>query len=79
LTETNAKYLVRQKEAFLEGTPGPDFPGGKGESEHIGRLTEKDIEAAGGEQALSAMGFGGWKASSQIERKVVRAANEIVG
>lgn len=37
LTEANAKYLSRQREAFLEGIPGPDFPGGKGESEHVGR------------------------------------------
>jgi hypothetical protein len=79
LTENNTRYLVRQREAFLDGTPGPDFPGGKGESEHIGRMTKKDIEAVGGEEALSAMGFGGWKAFSQIEREVVRAANEIVG
>jgi hypothetical protein len=30
LTERNARYLVRQRKAFLEGTPGPDFPGGAG-------------------------------------------------
>ncbi|CAI4217794.1 unnamed protein product [Parascedosporium putredinis] len=29
-TEINAKYLVRQRQAFIDGTPGPDFPGGKG-------------------------------------------------
>jgi hypothetical protein len=79
LTETNARYLVRQREAFLDGTPGPDFPGGKGESEHVGRMTEKDIKAAGGEEALRAMGFGGWETSSPRESEVVRAANEIVG
>jgi len=27
LTETNAEYLVRQREAFSEGRPAPDFPG----------------------------------------------------
>lgn len=27
LTETNAEYLVRQREAFAEGRPAPDFPG----------------------------------------------------
>ncbi|KAK4224104.1 hypothetical protein QBC38DRAFT_371798 [Podospora fimiseda] len=38
-TESNARYVVRQRAAFLEGTPAPDFPGGKGESDHIGRPT----------------------------------------
>lgn len=57
LTETNAEYLVRQREAFLNGTPGPDFPGGIGESEHTGRMTKKDVKIAGGEQALIAMGL----------------------
>jgi hypothetical protein len=36
LTENNARYLVRQREAFLNGNPGPDFPGAKRESEHVG-------------------------------------------
>jgi hypothetical protein len=36
-TVLNAQYLVRQREAFVQGTPGPDFPGGKGESEHVDR------------------------------------------
>ncbi|KAL5628761.1 hypothetical protein BROUX41_002152 [Berkeleyomyces rouxiae] len=37
ITEQNLEYLKHQREAFLAGTPGPDFPGGKGESDHIGR------------------------------------------
>ncbi len=39
-TEQSARYVARQRAAFLEGTPAPDFPGGKGESEHVGRPTE---------------------------------------
>lgn len=27
LTEANAEYLGRQREAFAEGRPAPDFPG----------------------------------------------------
>ncbi|KAF5234576.1 hypothetical protein FANTH_12094, partial [Fusarium anthophilum] len=34
ITAQNAEYMVRQREAFLRGTPGPDFPGGAGESGH---------------------------------------------
>lgn len=55
LSRLNVKYLIRQREAFRQGYPGPDFPGGKGESEHVGRLTEdavKDIISSQGLQAL---------------------------
>lgn len=43
LTELNAEYLVRQRKAFLDGTPGPDFPGGDGESRHVGKPTADDV------------------------------------
>ena len=72
LTETNAEYLVRQREAFLNGTPGPDFPGGIGESEHTGRMTRKDVEIAGGKQALIAMGLGPWETGSKKEEELMK-------
>ena len=78
LTEVNARYLVRQRDAFLNGTPAPDFPGGKGESEHVGRMGKEDIDATGGLEGLRSMGFGGWEATSEKEREIVRVANEIV-
>jgi hypothetical protein len=40
-TEESAKYVAQQRAAFLEGTPAPDFPGGIGESTHVGRPTEE--------------------------------------
>jgi hypothetical protein len=64
LTEVNAQYLVRQREAFLEGTPGPDFPGGKGESEHVGRMGRGDVEIAGGVEGEKAMGLAPWGGES---------------
>ncbi|PMD61680.1 DUF1479-domain-containing protein [Hyaloscypha bicolor E] len=78
LTEVNSRYLVRQREAFLNGTPGPDFPGGKGESEHVGRMGRADIEDAGGEDGLRAMGLASWEAQFESERQIVRVANSIV-
>jgi hypothetical protein len=78
LTEVNVRYLVRQRNAFLDGTPGPDFPGGKGESEHVGRMTKKDIETAGGENGLRAMGLASWEAEFESERDIVSVANSIV-
>ena len=72
LTQANAEYLTRQREAFLSGLPGPDFPGGKGESEHAGRMTTQDVEKAGGKQALAAMGLGPWETSSKREEELMK-------
>lgn len=72
LTQANAEYLVRQREAFLAGVPGPDFPGGKGESEHVGRMTTQDIDKAGGKEALAAMGLGPWETSSRQEEDLMK-------
>lgn len=72
LTKANAKYLIRQREAFLSGTPGPDFPGGKGESEHSGRMSRQDIEDAGGKEALSTMGLAPWETSSKQEEDLMK-------
>ena len=60
LTESNAKYLVRQRYAFLDGTPAPDFPGGTGETGHTGRMSQSDVQMAGGIQGLRAMGLEEW-------------------
>jgi len=57
VTGSNAHYLLRQKNAFLEGTPGPDFPGGQGESEHINRPTESYLRSHADWEGLRAAGF----------------------
>lgn len=77
LTKANARYLLRQREAFWDGRPGPRFPGGKGESEHIGRMTKTNIEAAGGEDGLRAMGLASWEAELESERGILSIANSI--
>ncbi|KAL2128147.1 hypothetical protein VTI74DRAFT_9607 [Chaetomium olivicolor] len=43
-TKASAEYVARQRTAFFQGTPGPDFPGGEGESRHIGRATEEYVK-----------------------------------
>ena len=59
LTELNAEYLRRQRAAFLEGTPAPDFPGGEGESRHIGRPSAEDVAKWNGvEGMVSSQTFG---------------------
>lgn len=83
LTEPNARYLARQREAFLQGTPGPDFPGGKGESEHSGRPTEEFVREHGDVGGVRAFGLEAWSESDprltpgQLE--ILRKSNEILG
>ncbi|KAH9845410.1 Isopenicillin N synthase-like, partial [Teratosphaeria destructans] len=83
LTEANARFLARQREAFLDGTPCPDFGGGEGESRHLGRPGVEMVEAMGGEEALRAWGLRGWDGRAEGlgsgERGVLGAANEILG
>ncbi|KAF4626222.1 hypothetical protein G7Y89_g11942 [Cudoniella acicularis] len=82
LTERNAVYLSRQRDTFLKGTPGPDFPGGKGESEHIGRPTLEYMKGVANTAGLQAMGLEKWQDSSAKlqggERKMMRMANKIL-
>ena len=52
-----ADMLMLIREAFLLGIPPPDFPGGIGESMHVGRATEDLIMTVGGRDAMIAMGF----------------------
>jgi len=82
LTESNARYLSHQRDTFLQGTPGPDFPGGKGESEHVGRPTLETLKSAAEPTGLKAMGlqkFNDAAGSSAGEKAVFAKANEILG
>ena len=59
LTVENAEYIATQREHFFRGIPAPDFPGGVGESKHVGRPTLdafKDIQK-NGRQAMGVQGF----------------------
>ncbi|KAJ2981778.1 hypothetical protein NUW58_g6599 [Xylaria curta] len=82
VTEQNAHYLLRQKNAFLDGTPGPDFPGGQGESQHVNRPTESYLRKHADSEGLRAFGF---EKLAMVEidgpgaRAVVDKANEILG
>lgn len=57
LTEHNAKHLMEQRNCFVDGSPGPDFPGGKGESQHIGRGTPELLSESSKLDARRAMGL----------------------
>ena len=82
-TEANAEYLARQRDTFLGGYPGPDFPGGKGESEHFGRPTVQYLSTNMQNEGLKAMGLERLSTMDWEEtvgaRKAVHKANEILG
>ena len=83
VTEANAKYVARQRETFLAGLPGPDFPGGKGESEHTGRPTASYMKRHLGIEGLRAMGLAKLEAvgvaATSGEQDVLHKANAVLG
>jgi hypothetical protein len=82
LTERNAQYLARQRETFLQGTPGPDFPGGPGESKHVGRPKADHVANIAGKDAIQALGLEAWSNDRPVldgERRMLRRANEVLG
>ncbi|KAM3074556.1 hypothetical protein ACMFMG_007986 [Clarireedia jacksonii] len=82
LTPINAEALARQRATFLSGVPGPDFPGGKGESEHIGRPGPDQMMKWVGEEGMRAMGlmpFEAGEKDSEGAREVVAVGNGVLG
>ncbi|KAI0912771.1 hypothetical protein F4823DRAFT_580332 [Ustulina deusta] len=82
VTEKNAQYLVRQRKAFLDGTPGPDFPGGEGESRHVNRPAVSYLQTYANSDGLRAFGFERLVAAEPDgpgARRAIKKANEILG
>ncbi|KAI0838570.1 DUF1479-domain-containing protein [Hypoxylon sp. FL0890] len=82
VTELNARYLVRQRNAFLNGTPGPDFPGGRGEADHVNRQTESSFRSYATTKGLRAFGFEKLvpnTTDTSGAKKITELANEILG
>lgn len=81
-TEYNANYVARMRHAWRQGTPGPDFPGGKGESEHVDRPDEALVRSITNAEGLASAGLEPLVESmdgSEGEREVVRKVNRILG
>ncbi|KAJ6627724.1 hypothetical protein B0H10DRAFT_2161062 [Mycena sp. CBHHK59/15] len=77
LTLDNAQYLRDQRTNFLAGLPAPDFPGGLGESQFIGRATIDDVHPhLGGRRALGFEKFEG--ADGQNNAELLRQADRIL-
>ncbi|KAK8861552.1 hypothetical protein IAR55_002374 [Kwoniella newhampshirensis] len=79
LTPQNADYVRDQRETFLKGTPAPDFPGGVGESQFVGKSEEGDVKSKEGRQAMGLEAFDLGEDLADGEREVRKRANEILG
>jgi hypothetical protein len=82
VTDINAHYLARQRAAFLAGFPGPDFGGGKGESEHVGRPTVETMRERTNDTGMQAMGLEKLvprEGATSGEIAAVESANAILG
>lgn len=88
LTQTNALFLARQRKAFVQGQPGPDFDAAGrtamgSEAPHEGRPGREDIAAVGGDAGLRAMGLAPWELTSDgcavVTRPCTRAGTPAPG
>ena len=83
LTPQNLDYIKRQRDSFLHGFPGPDFPqfetaSKRGESTYVKKGVITDIHSAG----LRAMGLGNepfnLEGTTGSERRMLEIANEVL-
>lgn len=81
ITEINADYVQRMREAWRVGTPGPDFPGGEGESKHVDRPKEDFLRSVTNETGLASMGLEPLPvhvSGSSGEKEVIKRVNQLL-
>lgn len=74
--------MAMQRAAFIEGTPAPDFPGGIGEKEHVGRPTKDDVEKSLPLPALQTLGLEKLEVQERESagaRAAIESANRALG
>lgn len=77
----NVEYAFLQREAFLKGLAGPDFPGfphGVAETQHINRGTPEDVIETGGKPAMQEFVLDKFEERSEYTagaKKAIRKAN----
>jgi hypothetical protein len=75
LCQVNVDYLLQQRHCFQHGIPPPDFPGGEGESRHIGRATPENINTSEGRRAMGFEQFEMKSGMTSGEKEIVSKAN----
>ncbi|KAH7141330.1 hypothetical protein B0J13DRAFT_445926 [Dactylonectria estremocensis] len=81
-TKANVDYAYQQRNHFLQGIPPPDFPGGQGEGQHIGRPSTATLKNVASEEGIRAAGFAPFdvtKAKNEGEATVLSYANSVLG
>lgn len=81
-TRANVDYIRQQRDAFEAGIPPNDFPGGVGESEHVGRPGVETIKEVGSTAGLKSLGYAPFdlsQARSEGEAEVLRYSNTVMG
>lgn len=76
--QMNIDYLVQQRHSFDHGIPPPDFPGGQGESKHIGRGIPEQIQTIEGRRT---MGYEPFQIQSNMtpgQLQITQKANQIL-
>jgi hypothetical protein len=75
LTKANFDYILSQRDCFLEGIPPQDFPGGEGESNHIGRGQPTDIISTIGRRSMGLEKFEIQDGMPEAEKRLIEACN----
>ncbi|VUC21251.1 unnamed protein product [Clonostachys rosea] len=81
-TKINLDYVRKQREHFIQGIPPFDFPGGVGESQHVGRPDAAALKELSNEAALRAFGFAPLDvavAKEQEEASLLEYGNKVLG
>ena len=76
LCQINLDYLVQQRYSFEHGIPPPDFPGGQGESQHIGRATPQHIQTMEGRRTMGYQPFTIHSNMTQGQKQIISQANQ---
>lgn len=81
-TRASIDYVRQQREHFERGIPPVDFPGGVGESSHVGRPGSEELKGVASTEGLRAFGYAPFDvsaAASKGERAVLEYGNRVLG
>jgi hypothetical protein len=78
LTEQNAKYVVRQRDHFLKGLAGPDFPQAAGEVNFLKKGELEDVHEGDGKRAMALEPFEEVEGDALGTKEAIKIANSLI-
>jgi len=75
LTKRNWEYVKAQREAFVQGIPPADFPGGCGETGFVGKASVDDVRGQTARRAMGLEPFDEASAGYDLEKQLIREVN----